>query len=186
MATGLNVNVKISGLENLKNKIELLKQLANLENDNAFNLFIQDKCMKTLTSVIDERLIGGTTNDEYIELYKSSNHIVPNKNGFVIYNDAKVFVEGANGDNYPENQFSIALAFEYGTGIVGDGTYTEDKFTAWEYNKNKYNFGWYYKKDNQSFHTYGYQGFEIYRNTVIKIEENLNDWVKEYLKKKEV
>ena len=181
----LNIKVVSNDLDKLKGTITLVKKLAKVQSDEEFRKYIQDKCMQTLNLVMNQRLSGGTTNDEFIGLYKSSNHIVTNDKGFVIYNDAKIPVEGKVSENYPNGEFNIALAFEYGTGITGEGTYTEDKFKAWDYNVNNYNFGWYYKKNGEVLHTYGYMGFEIYRNTAIEIENNIQNWVDEYINGKE-
>ena len=76
------------------------------------------------------------------------------------------------------------MAFEYGVGITGEGTYQDDYFTPWEYNVNNYNFGWYYTKYGKTEHTFGYMGFEIYRNISIKVQQNLSGWVNEYFSKK--
>ena len=179
------IKVEMKGLDKLDKHIEYVNKLLKMKTDENFQKFIQDKCMQTLNKVMNERLTGGTTNDDAITLYKSSNHLQEEPDGFVIYNDAKIPAIASQPNNYPGGQFSIALAFEYGVGIVGDGTYTNDHFQPWDYNINKYNFGWKYPKGNGHYGTtYGYMGFEIYRYTAIEIEKNLSKWVNEYYRKK--
>lgn len=170
---------EVNGLEKLKQHIEFVKKISSMKNDTKFQDFISDKCFKTLQRVTNERLIGGTTNDELIGEYSKNNKINKDDDGFVLYNDTVIEVDDPN---YP-NGFSIALAFEYGVGIVGEGTYNSDYFRPWEYNVNNYNFGWYFKKDGETQHTYGYMGFEIFRYTAEEINQNLNKWVEEYYKK---
>lgn len=173
---------EITDLNLLENLINFLK---NYINDKGFHKFLQEKVLKTLEKVMNERFgTNNTTNDDSIELYKSSNHIEETNDGFILYNDAQIPANTIYPFNYPNGMFNIALAFEYGVGIVGEGTYTNDKFTPWEYNINHYNFGWYYT-DNEGVrhHTYGYMGYEIYRFTAIEIENNLFNWYIEYMKK---
>lgn len=179
----LKVKVDVKGLKELDKHIELVNKMLKMKTDKDFQTFIQNKCMGTLEKVMNERLTGGTTNDEAISLYRSSNHLQEEEDGFIIYNDAKI--PAISSGLYPNGQFSIALAFEYGVGITGQGTYENDYFQPWEYNVNNYNFGWFYPTGDGSYSTtYGYMGFEIYRYTIIDIQKNLNSWVEEYFRKK--
>lgn len=183
-----NISTSVNSIEKLDQHIDLVKKLQNLKEDTAFQSYIQEKCMQTLNSVMDSRLKGGTTNDDSINLYKSSNHLVETQDGFIIYNDAKVAanVKGKQNDisNYNDGQFSIALAFEYGVGIVGVETNNPN---AWEYNIKEYQDGWYLPKEvlGKSGVKYtGYTGFEIYRYTAIEIETQLPKWVNDYYRRK--
>ena len=182
------INTTIQGLDKLQERINEIENLIKLQGNNSFNTFLKQKVLETLESVMATRLVGGTTNDEEISLYRSSNHIEDVPNGFVLYNDATIDVGEKLSSKYPNGKFSIALAFEYGTGIVGEGTYEKGSstFTPWEYNVNNYNFGWKYRKNGTTYSTYGYQGFEIYRNVVDIVKNNLNEWIKEYKNRKEV
>ena len=90
-------------------------------------------------------------------------------------------------ENYPNGEFSIALAFEYGVGIIGMNTdFDPEKYTPWDYNIQDYNFGWILPKDvfdRPNLLYGGYQGFEIYRYTAEQIMLNLKGWVETYLYK---
>ena len=180
---------KVTGLEELEKTIEFIKRLASMKTDKSFQKFMQDKAMDALENVMQERLgMWFTTNDESIDLYRNSNHLKELDDGFIIYNDAKVLADVSgiqnNIANYPNGEFSIAMAFEYGVGIIGMSTGNSN---AWEYNLNDYNYGWYLPSavaemyglpKNQEFA--GYQGFEIYRYTVEKIKQELPKIVEEY------
>lgn len=179
----LKVKCNVSNLKQLDKQIDFIDKMTNMKSDKNFQNFIKNKCMSTLEEIMNQLLIGGTTNDYAIDLYKSSNHIQDEKDGFIIYNNAKIAADTKHPENYPKGEFSIALAFEYGVGIVGDGTYTSDHFSPWEYNKHNYQNSWFYIPEGGEFEwarTSGYKGFEIYRNLAIKIENNISQWVREY------
>lgn len=174
----LKISTNVTGLNKLEKHIEFVQKLINMKTDKSFQKFIQNKCMETLNQVMNERLTGGTTNDDAIAIYKSSNHILEDVDGFIIYNDAKIPANAKDTSNYPNGEFSIALAFEYGVGIIGQNTVNEK---AWSYNINNYNFGWFFKDTDGKYHqTAGYTGFEVYRFTADRIQKNLNRWVNEY------
>ena len=177
----LKVSCEIKGLKELESKIEYIKRLSQMKVDKSFQKFIQDKVLQALNKVMDERLTDDTTNSEYIEEYKLRNKIREEDDGFVLYNDFSIPAILASKSNkirdYSQG-FSIALAFEYGVGIVGQENPVEG---AWEYNVNNYEKGWYYKDMNgEVIFTQGYKGMQIYRYTRIEVENNLPKWVKEY------
>ena len=178
-------NFDVSGLKELDKHINYVNKMLNMKTDKDFQNYIKNKCMSALEELMDRLLIGGTTNDYAIELYKSSNHIQDEEDGFIIYNDAKIAADTKYPDNYPNGEFSIALAFEYGVGIVGDGQYINDHFSPWEYNVHGYSKNWFYIPEDGELgwaRTSGYKGFEVYRNLAITIEQNLKKWVEDYYK----
>ncbi len=177
-----SINVKVDKLNDLKKYVDYVNGLSKMRNDTRFQKFIQDKCLETVRRITDQRLTGGTTNDDLIGEYKARHKIRKESNGFVLYNDTILpssMISTQHLQDYP-NGFSVALAFEYGVGIVGQNNPVAG---AWEYNLKDYNFGWYYQNYGEVFHTYGYSGFEIYRYTAAEIEDKLPKWVKEYMKK---
>ena len=169
----LKVKTEVLNLKGLENHIQYVNRMLKMKTDKNFQKFIQDKCMEILNQVMEERIsFAGAT----VDTYKQNNKIEETSDGFIIYNHTVVdaTTEGYGG------QFSISLAFEYGTGIVGS---ENPKTGAWGYNINQHEKGWTYFK-NGSFHfTRGYQGFEIYRYTADRIMQNLKSWVNEYYKK---
>lgn len=183
------VSFNVDSISKIDNHIELVKKIQNMKNDFEFQAYIKDKCWETLNNVMNNKLkSGSTTNDDSIEVYRNSNHIEDTKDGFIIYNNAKIpaNVKGVQNtiDNYNEGMFNIALAFEYGVGIVGIKTGNDN---AWEYNVRNYNFGWYLPKDvlgESGIRYIGYEGFEIYRFTAIEIQTQLPKWVNDYYRRK--
>lgn len=172
--------VEVLNLKGLNKHIDYVNKMLNMKTDKSFQRFIQEKCWNTLQEVMNERLVGGTTNDNQIELYKNSNHLIEDKEGFIIYNDAKIPADAKDPTTYPSGMFSIALAFEYGVGIIGENTNNPN---AWEYNINDYNFGWYLPRSvygETGILTAGYTGLEIYRYTADRIKIRLSKWVNEY------
>ena len=189
----LNVSVDVDSINKLEQYIEKVRQVTLLEqmkeNTKLYN-FITDKCLETVRKVSYERITGGSTDDEYIEEYISRHKIRREENGFVLYNDFVLPVEmlpisEKNVPNYQKG-FSIALAFEYGVGIVGDNTYDSKFFKPWEYNVNKHNFAWNYRKYGVRYSTYGYMGFEVYRFTAEEILRELPNWINEFFRTMEV
>jgi len=170
----LKINTKVNGLDKLQEYIDFVDKFANSKFDVEFQKELQDKCLEVIQRVTDALLpYTGDT----VELYKSNNKIREFEEGFIIYNDTVV---EATSDGY-DGEFSIALAFEYGTGIVGQESPKEG---AWEYNVNQHDKGWIYFK-NEAFHfTRGLQGFEIYRESKRIIQESLYDWVTTYYGKR--
>ena len=182
-----NLSMDFINKKHLDKLLDYVNKLLKMKSDKKFQKFIQDKCMKVLEQMMNDNLHGGTTNDDAIELYMGSNHIEEYDEGFILYNDAKIpaNVKGMQNDvsNYPNGEFSIALAFEYGVGIIGENT---NNPKAWNYNVNNYNFGWYLPSDvtgQKGVFTNGYQGFQIYTLTAKEIEKQLPSWVYEYVEK---
>ena len=183
----LNIDVEIDSIEKLQDYIDYVKKISLMKTDKSFQKFIQDKVMETVMRVSDERMNGGTTNDDAIILYKSNHKIREYDEGFVLYNNTTIpaIVKGVQNsiENYPNGEFSIALAFEYGVGIIGQETMNEK---SWAYNIQGYYFGWYLPKEvtgTSGLQTAGYKGFEVYRYTAIEVSNNLKKWVEEYYSK---
>lgn len=182
------IETNVDSIKKIDKQIEYVNRMIKMKEDNNFQNFIKQKCMQTLKSYIDGFLIAGsTTNDDSIEIYRTSNHIEDIQDGFVIYNNAKipanVFGKQNNASNYENGMFNLALAFEYGVGVIGIETRNPN---AWQYNVNNYESGWYLPKNvlgKAGIKYEGYKGFEIYRMTAIDIERSLPKWVREYFSK---
>lgn len=177
--------LEVSGLDLLQKRIDYVKKLKQMQIDKNFQDFIKRKCLETVIEVSKQRLqVGGgaeqCTNEEYFNEYIENHKIRDTDNGFIIYNDLTVPANTTKPENYP-NGFSIAMAFEYGVGIVGENA--NDNPNAWAYNIHNYQFGWVFKKGEEFFATYGYAGFEIYRFSAIEIQKQLPIWVKNYFSK---
>jgi len=176
------VNIEVDSLEKLDDYIKYVESMNNMKADAEFQKFIQNKCLEAVRNISDQRINHATTDDEYVAEYKLRHKIRETSDGFILYNDTILpsYMLSADPNDYPDG-FSIALAFEYGIGIVGENS---PKKGAWEYNMKKHNFAWYYTKYGQKYSTYGYEGFEIYRYTAEEITKKLKDWIMEYRKSK--
>lgn len=198
----LNITINTQGLDKLQNQIDFVEKMLSMKTDVKFQNEIQKRVLDTVKRITSERLTGGTTNDEIISEYSNNHKIRTEDDGFILYNNTMIpaNVKGVQNDiaNYPDGMFSVAMAFEYGVGIVGMKTGNPN---AWEYNINTfkqentnygkgYNFGWILPKEvaekygipkGQEYG--GYEGFEIYRYTAEEVKKLLNSWVKEYYRK---
>lgn len=185
----LAIDVQIDNLDKLQNHIKLVEKMAKMKTDSSFQQYIKNKVLETVNQVSTKRLVGGTTNDEYISEYILRNKIRDEADGFVLYNDFTIpyILTTRNTKNQDrdfgvvrnyDNGFNIALAFEYGVGIVG---MTNPVTGAWDYNINNYEKGWFYNtREGDTLFTQGYQGFEIYRYTAEEIIAQLPKWVNDY------
>ena len=184
----LNITTNIQGLKELQKHIDFVEGMLKMKTDINFQKYMQNKVLETVRRITDERLIGGTTNDDAISLYRENHKIREEQQGFILYNDTMIpaDVNGVQNDieNYPDGMFCVALAFEYGVGIIGENTPSNEN--AWAYNLQGYNFGWYLPKSvagESGIQTAGYMGFEIYRYTAEEVKQNLEKWVEEYYRK---
>ena len=193
----LNTIVDVDGLEQLEKHIQKVERMAKMQVDSDFQAYIKQKAWDTLQEVMGERLKGGTTNDDAISTYIASNHLEDIDGGFKIYNDAKIPADyyniiPFNVSDYPDGKFSIALAFEYGVGIVGISTnygnnpLWKSNAVEWSLSPHRTETYWYLPKNvtgESGVRFQGFEGFEIYRYTADRITKNLNKWINEYFRK---
>lgn len=188
----LDVKLESNDLDKLLNYINFVKKMKSMKTDVEFQKYIQDKCLSTVNNVA-QNLINAhnTTNEDLKNAYLQNNKIknISDK-GFTIYNDLTI-----NNGKY---DFCIALAFEYGTGLIGKNQNIEG---AWDYNINENTViidgeeidGWWISKEKagntqifgesksgNAVVTQGYEGMEIYRYSAIEIKKQLPKWVVEY------
>ena len=185
MSIGLKIKTEVDDLEKLKQYIEYVKKFSTIKSDKDFQNFIQNKFLETVNEMSNKLLPNGDLSLKYIQ----NNKIRPIEDGFVLYNDTYVETdsEGYGG------KFSIALAFEYGTGIVGQNN---PKIGAWAYNIKGHIDGWWYPTNESDPNPYkwvdkdgglhaftrGFEGYEVYRYTLEEIKKQLPNWVKQYKK----
>lgn len=175
--------LEVNGRENLDKLISLVNDFSK-SNNTELNSYIKKEVIRIYEQVMNRELIG-TTNDNEISLYKSSYGTRDIENGFILYNNATIPQSDINSKNkqtYPKG-FSIAMAFEYGVGVVGISTGDPN---AWDYDIHNYGQkGWKYKdKTGNKISTTGYQGLEIFRKTQAKVTEELPKIIEEYFNKK--
>lgn len=194
-----NFTINIQNQKQLEKHIEFVTCMAKMKVDKNFQDFMKNKCLNAVIKKASE-LLGRntTTNENEKTAYLNNNKIRDENDGFVIYND--LCVEKETTDISQGYTFCVALAFEYGTGIIGSGSVSSAP-GSYQYNVNNHKViannqlidGWWISKQKNANNphfgesrsgkavvTQGYQGMEIYRNSVIEIEKNLNNWVNEY------
>lgn len=179
----LNIKIQSSNLDKLQKHIEFINKMMQMKTDATFQKFIQNKVLKLADKVTEERLIGGTTNDDAIKEYRNNHKIRDYDEGFILYNDTVIPANAADISGYNEGNFPVALAFEYGVGIVGQSNSNSEN--AWQYDINNYGEkGWVFVREDGNWErTAGYAGFEIYRNIAIEVDSKLKEWVEEYYEK---
>lgn len=180
----LKVSIDLKGIDNLKKQIEYVDKMLQMKHDKSFQDWIKTRVLETVKEVAQQRLVlSETTNYEWIEEYQNNHKIRDVDGGFILYNDFTIpanMLSISENKSYRKNTssydkgFNIALAFEYGVGIVGQ---EHPKKGAWEYNINEHETAWWYSKYGTSFKTRGYEGLEIYRYTAIEVEKQLKTWV---------
>lgn len=171
----ITIKSEINGLENID---KVVSSINKIKVDRGLIEYIKKKVGNVLAEVMNEKLVGGTTNDEFIDTYKERNRFIDTADGFVLMNDAMALPNGTFHQSYP---FSIALAFEYGVGVVGA---RNPKDGHWDYDvKGHGSGGWDYKKYGDVYHTMGYEGLEIYRTLTERVNKNLSYWIEEYMGK---
>lgn len=191
------VELTLDNLSKLINKYNnVSKSLGTME----FKEFLLDKCIKARNQIMLDRDIAhienanDSANQEKVDKYIAGNHEEINGDTISLYNDAHLSVGELThffNETYRDTQysdgFSLSELVEYGAGLVGASSSlgTGDE---WEYESNSkrdYNEGWSYKGDNGSpEHTNGSEGKYIYYYLAETIENNIDDWVEEFLDKK--
>ena len=171
----LKPNVKVNSLEKLQDYINYVEKFSKMKTNKNFQKYIQQKCLDVVIKTASNLFLNGDYNsmNDLFALYIENNKIREEINGFIIYNDLSVSTDTEGYDG----TFSVALAFEYGTGIVGQD---HPKANAWEYNVKQHTNGWIYYQNGQFWFTKGFEGFEIYRLSAEEIKNQLKDWIMNY------
>lgn len=186
--------------ENLQKLIQKYNNIAKAISSMEFKQFLLEKCKKARDEVMLERDIAhiedvnDTANQEKVDAYTSGNKEEINGDVITLYNDSVIdtgssntfFSEEYRDTHYP-SELSLAELVEYGAGLVGADSSlgTGDE---WEYTVNNgrnYSEGWYYKSDNGTPElTQGSEGKYIYYYLTKVIEDNIEDWINEFLSEK--
>jgi len=193
---------KVSNINLIKKNLDYIKQLKQMLSDKKFQAYIQDRCIETIKLVAEQKFSTSTNTNKDLETSYNENHKIRDitNQGFVIYND--FWVEKPTTEHSVGYPFNVALAFEYGTGIVGINSANAPSWYAYNVNDNHVTIdgkeidGWWLdvnlNNGNQTFGTSksgkavvtrGYEGLEIYRFSAIEIQKQLSTWVNEYFNK---
>lgn len=198
----LQVKLSVDSLSKLDNHIKKVKKIIEMQQSDEFRYFIKNKCLNEVKSYARSRL-KGTTNEEYYQRYIDEIFIRDYKNptkGFEIVSN--LTIEKPTTRHSAGYTFSISMAFEYGTGIVGIGSSDAPSSYQYNVNNNKVNIndeeveGWWIPKDlasdsitwgesksGSAVVTRGYEGMEIFRFSAVNIQQKLPSWIEEYYMK---
>ena len=175
----IDINVEVQSLDKLKVYETYVEKMLNMKTNVNFQKYIQNKILDLAIEMTNKLVTDETTNKDAIQLYRENHKIREYDGGFILYNDTMIEVNAKDKSGYPNEQFPIALAFEYGVGIVGQET---NNSNAWQYDINNYGQkGWVYLINETTWQrTRGYKGFEIYRNIANEVISRITKWVIEY------
>ena len=179
----LSISTNVQGLEKLQKELTRIEKIVKLQNDKAMlNERLAQEMVKIVRNVAIQRLsLVSTSNEEYKNMYLSNNKYRIDGNKIIIYNDLCIVSPKSKVSD--EYIFCIALAFEYGTGVIGK---ENPKVGAWAYDVNKDKNrafidgkqleGWWIpaeqaggvptlatSKSGKAVVVQGYEGMEIYR-----------------------
>lgn len=195
----LTVKFNVDSIKKLNDYIKRIGVVKQLENNIGMQKEIKKKCLETVKEVATERLSGSkTSNEDMKQDYLESIILEDDENGKGFKISSNLTVEDSG---YP---FSISLAFEYGTGLVG---LSQNIPNAWQYNVNDNHVtihsdgksqqvsGWWIPKEKagnsniiaesssgNAVVTQGYEGMEIFRFAAEEIQAQLPKWIKDYLR----
>ena len=178
------VDISVTGLNETQKYLNRFKKLIT---DKAFRQFIADKCEKELLNIC---LLNLNIDEEQVKKsnYMNSMHTEIDKDYIYIYNDSEIDISKKNMDEVTKSKYpaklSLAKIIEYGigyTGWVNPLPYAPD----WEYDVNNHGYkGWYYKDDAGNIHwTNGFEGKLIFYKLKEYVEQNIAEWVYEYIDK---
>lgn len=156
----LKYKVEIKGTEEVLKAIEKVESIIN--SKDLYN-FIGEKALKVIKRIAEDKLKTGASN------YNQHNKLQVLNNGILIYND----IANSDGTFY-------SLIIEYGSGTKMDETNAEHMGTTPEFLQSNYE--WWYAGRHVKVH--GQDPKYIYTDAAVKIEQNLEHWVSDYLSDK--
>lgn len=202
----LKINTNIQGLDKLNKQIERLDKLIELQkNQSMLNIKLAQKMLDIVNNVARQRInLVPTSNDELKDEYLNNNKFRIEGDTIIIYNDLCIISPQSKVSD--EYTFCVALAFEYGTGVIGK---ENPKVGAWNYDVNSENNrafidgekldGWWIPKSKaggvntlaesrsgNAVVVQGYEGMEIYRFAREEIIKQLPKLINDLLNETEV
>lgn len=200
------INTTIQGLDKLQKEINRLEKLIKTENNiNLLNQKLAIKMLEIVNEVANNRImLLSSTNEEEKSKYLNNNKYRIEGNTIVLYNDLCILSPKSKVSG--SYLFCVALAFEYGTGVIGK---QNPKLGAWQYDINSEKNraivddekldGWWIpiekvgkveplatSKSGKSVVVQGYEGVEIYRFAREEIIKRLPTIMNEILNGNEV
>lgn len=182
-------NIDIGSSVGIKKLSKMLDTIEALFTSMEFKEYIAKKAQKELDKICVEKLHNLESYD--IEgHYLGGMYVTIEDDVITLGNDSMVDIEGKNMKPETKARYatglSLAKIVEFGVGSQG----TSDE--TWEVNVNrdehiaKYGRdGWYYLDNNGNIHwTTGIEGKFIFYTLTQRIEENISNWINEYIESK--
>lgn len=199
----LKVSVKCDGVKQLQEHIKYVEKLLKMKKDKHFQQYIQKLCLAEVKSYAKLRLdSSGTTNEDLKSQYIDTIFVREHDNGSGFDIVSNLTVEKPTTKHSQGYTFSVSLAFEYGTGIIGMGSSDAPPEYRYNVNENQVSIdgnlidGWWIpankvgnsitfgtSKSGKAFVTKGYEGMEIFRFAGANIMQKLPIWIKQYFEK---
>lgn len=202
----LKINSSVQNLDKLEQQIKRVDKLLELQKDQSLLCEkLATQMLKILNQVAKQRInLIPTSNDDLKGSYLNNNKYRIEGNTIILYNDLCVVSPASKiSDEYT---FCVALAFEYGTGVIGK---ENPKIGAWSYDVNSGRNrafingeqldGWWLPKEKaggvkilaeskngNAVVVQGYEGMEIYRFAREEIVKQLPKIINDLLNEKEV
>ena len=178
----------ISQIENLEDLQKYIEKIIQALQSQEFFDYLSKKS-RAVVDLVSSQNLNADEEQQYSHIYRVNHEVSVNMDEIVISNEVMIPVSAINPNiamNYP-NGFDLAKAIEYGTGIVGAGSDASELATerGWQYMVNTerdYTKPWFYKDENGNLRwTRGMSGKLIYYKSKQMIEEQLEDWINEYI-----
>jgi len=178
---------QVSSFEELQEYIQ--KIISALQSQDFFD-YLAKKSREVVDKITAQKL-NADEEQKFTHNYRYNHKVAVNLEEIVISNETLIDVSSINpkiAANYP-NGFDLAKAIEYGTGIVGANSDASKLASErdWQYMVNPerdYTKPWFYQDENgELWWTKGMSGKLIYYQSKQEIEDNINDWVEEYIDK---
>lgn len=202
----LKISSSVQNLDKLEQQIKRVDKLLELQKDQSLLCEkLATQMLKILNQVAKQRInLIPTSNDDLKGSYLNNNKYRIEGNTIILYNDLCVVSPASKiSDEYT---FCVALAFEYGTGVIGK---ENPKIGAWNYDVNSGRNrafingeqldGWWLPKEKaggvkilaeskngNAVVVQGYEGMEIYRFAREEIVKQLPKIINDLLNEKEV
>ena len=173
---------------NLVKELERYERINQILKTGEFHTYIEEKCYEVLNK-ITENSLRADPDEKYSHTYRKNHKVKATDTEVTISNETMVDVNDLHvkhPENYPSG-FDLAKAVEYGTGIKGasSGVGEYAKQDGWEYDIHGHGLkGWFYVDDSGQLHwTQGMNGNLIFEKAKNEIEENISNWIDEYIEK---
>lgn len=194
------IDIDIDSLKKLDKHIEFVNKMLKMKTDKEFQDYIKKKCLDEVKSYARLRLTQNTTtNEDLKDEYINGIFIRDTSNGFDIVSNLTIDKPTTpHSDGYT---FSVSMAFEYGTGIIGMGSADAPSGYRYNVNENKVVIndelvdGWWIpankagnsitfgeSKSGSAVVTQGYEGMEIFRFAGANITQKMPQWLNDYFK----